>query len=65
MNIIEDFQIKTLIMEINTAATVALEKLKKYYRHANSNAYPITTSKFYLLILIYRFLIYRLLIYYY
>ena len=28
--------------------TVVLEKLKKYYRHANSNAYPITTSKFYL-----------------
>jgi hypothetical protein len=64
MNMIEDFQIKTLTTEINTAATIALEKLKKYYRHANSNAYPITTSKFYLLILIYRFLIYRLLIYY-
>jgi len=33
-------------------ATVALEKLKKYYRHANSNAYPITTSKFYLFLFI-------------
>jgi hypothetical protein len=63
MNMIEDFQIKTLIIEINTAATVALEKLKKYYRHANSNAYPITTSKFYLFYLL--ILIYRLLIYYY
>ena len=28
MNMIEDFQIKILITEINTAATVALEKLK-------------------------------------
>jgi len=32
--------------------TVVLEKLKKYYRHANSNAYPITTSKFYLFYLL-------------
>ena len=52
MYMIEDFQIKTLTMKINTAATVALEKLKKYYCHANSNAYSITISKFYLFLFI-------------